>query len=51
VQHFATLLGDNPDVVFSIVDGPRAGTRLVVLDQVKISEAKRPAAAKDDTAP
>jgi hypothetical protein len=51
LEHFAALLGDNPNVVFSILDGPRSGTRLFVLDQVKSNEAKRPADAKDDPAP
>ncbi|UCC31811.1 MAG: hypothetical protein JSU86_05940 [Phycisphaerales bacterium] len=47
VEHLAALLGDNPNVMFSIVDGPRSGTRLFVLSKLKSSEAKRLPKPKD----
>lgn len=48
LEHLAALLGDNPNVMFSIVDGRRPGTRFFVLEELKSSsEAKRPAEAKD----
>lgn len=43
LEHLAALLGDNPNVMFSIMDGRRPDTRLFVLEQVKTSEAKAPA--------
>ena len=51
LEHLVALLGDNPSVIFSILDDLRPGTRVFVLGEVKSSEAKRPAAAKDDPAP
>ena len=47
LEHLAALLGDNPNVMFSIVDGRRSDTRLFVLDQVKSSEAKPATKPKD----
>ncbi len=47
LEHLAALLGDNSNVMFSIVDGRRSGTRFFVLEEVKRSEAKRPANPKD----
>lgn len=47
LEHLAALLGDNPNVMFSIVDGRRSDTRRFVLEQVKSSEAKRAGKAKD----
>jgi hypothetical protein len=47
LEHFVALLGDDPNVMFSIVDGPRPDTRLFVLDQVKSSEAKPATKPKD----
>ncbi len=37
LEHLAALLGDDLNVIFSIVDGPRSDTRLFVLEQVKSS--------------
>ena len=34
LEHLAALLGENPNVTFSILDGPRSGTRLFVLEEV-----------------
>lgn len=47
LEHLAALLGDNPNVTFSIVDGLRPGIRVCVLEQVQSSEEKRAAKAKD----
>lgn len=43
LEHLAALLGDNPNVMFSIVDGRRSGSRFFVLEELKSSEAKAPA--------
>jgi hypothetical protein len=47
LEHLAALVGDHPNVTFSILDGLRPGTRVCVLEQVQSSEAKRAAKAKD----
>ncbi len=39
LEHFAALLGDDPNVVFSVVDGARPATRIVVLEQLKNEDA------------
>ncbi len=47
LEHLAALVGDHPNVTFSILDGLRPGTRVCVLEQVQSSEEKRAANAKD----
>lgn len=47
LEQFAALLGDNSNVMFSIVDWRSSGKRFFVLEELKRNEAKRPAKPKD----